>query len=55
MARSCANFPEWMKLRRPWRPKEPIPRIGPKTHDAGEAPFKVAKFHRSQQRGEVSA
>ena len=55
MARSCANLLERTKLRRPRRSKEPVPRVGPKGHDAGEAPFKVAKFHCSQQRGEVSA
>ena len=55
VARSGANLPERMQLRRPRRSKEPVPRVGPKAHDAGEAPFKVAKFHRAQQRGEVSA
>ena len=53
--RSGANLAERMQLRRPRRSKEPVPRVGPKTHDAGKARFKVAKFHRAQQRGEVSA
>src|SRR4029077_4746741 len=55
MARSCANLPERVQLCRPRLPKEPVPRVGPKAHDAGEAPFKVAKFHCPQQRGEISA
>src|SRR5580704_11942201 len=37
MARSAANLAERMKLRRPRRPKKPIPRFGPKTHDTGQA------------------
>ena len=44
-----------MQLRRARRPEEPVPRVGPKPHDAGKAAFEVAKFHRAQQRGEVSA
>ena len=55
MARSGANLAERMQFRRPRRPKEPVPRVGSKPHDAGEAPFQVAKFHRAQQRGEISA
>ena len=55
MARSGANLPERMQFRRPRRPKKPVPRVGPKPHDAGEVPFQVAKLHRAQQRGEVSA
>jgi hypothetical protein len=55
MARSGANLPEGMQLCRPRRPKEAVPRVGTEPHDAGKAPFQVAKFHRSQQRGEVSA
>ncbi len=44
-----------MKLRRSRRPKEPIPRVGPKTHDAGKARFQVAKLYCAHQRREVSA
>ena len=55
MARSGADLPERMQLRRPRRPKEPVPRVGPEPHDAGESAFEVAKFHRAQQRGEVAA
>ncbi len=55
MARSCANFAEHVQFRRPRRAKEPVPRVGPKAKDAGEARFEVAKFHRAQQCGEVSA
>src|SRR5271165_492863 len=55
MARSGANLPEGMQLCRPRRPKEAVPRVGTEPHDAGKAPFQVPKFHRSQQRGEVSA
>ena len=55
MARSGANLPERMQFRRPRRPKEAVPRVGSKPHDAGKASFQVAKFHRAHQRGEVSA
>ena len=37
------------------RSKKPVPRVGPKAHDAGKAPFKVAKLHCAHQRCEVSA
>ena len=53
--RSRANFAEQVQFRWPRRSKEPVPRVGPKTHDAGKARFKVAKLHRAQQRGKVSA
>ena len=52
---SCANLPELMQFRRPRRSKEPVPRVGPKAHDAGEARFQVAKINCAQQRGEVPA
>src|ERR1700741_2279997 len=55
MARSGANLPEWMQLCGSRRPKEPVPRVGPKTHDARKAPFKIAKFDRAHQRGKISA
>jgi hypothetical protein len=55
MARSCSNLPERMKLRGPGWSKEPVPRVGPKAHDAGESPFKIAKFNSPKQSGEVSA
>ena len=55
MARSGTNFAEGVQFRRPLRAKEPVPRLGPKAHDAGEARFQIAKFHRAQQRSEVSA
>jgi hypothetical protein len=54
MARPGTNFSKWMQLRRPWRPKELVPCVGPKSHDAGKLPFKVAKAHGAQQRGDVS-
>jgi hypothetical protein len=55
MARSSTNLLERMKLRRPRRPKEQVPRVGPEAQNAREASFKVAKFHGAQQRGEISA
>jgi hypothetical protein len=55
MARSGANLSERMQLFRPRRPKEAIPGVGTEPDNAGKASFQVAKFHRSQQRGEVSA
>ena len=55
MARSCSNLPERMKLRGPGWSKEPVPRVGPEAHDAGEARFQVAKLHCSQQRREFCA
>src|SRR5580704_1831785 len=55
MARPAANLAERMKLCWSRRPKQPIPRIGPKTHDAGKARFQVAKFYCTHQRLEVSA
>jgi hypothetical protein len=54
VARANTNFTEHMQLRRPRRSKESVPRVSPEAHDAGKAPFKVAKFHCAQQRGEVS-
>ena len=50
-----ANLPERVQFRRPRRPEEAVPRVGAEPHDAGQAPLEVAKFHRAQQRGEVSA
>jgi hypothetical protein len=55
MARSGSDLPERMQLCRPRWPKETVPRVGTKPHDTGKAPFQVTKFHRSQQRAEVSA
>jgi hypothetical protein len=55
MARSGANLPERMQFFRPRRPKEAVPRLGTEPHNAGKAPFQVAKFHCSQQRGNISA
>jgi len=52
---ACANLPERVQFRRPRRPKEPVPRVGPEAHDAGEARFQVAKLHCSQQRREFCA
>jgi hypothetical protein len=48
MTLACANLPERVQFRRPRRPKEPVPRVGPKPHDAAEARFQVAKLHCSQ-------
>ena len=36
-------------------PKEPVPRVGPKAHDAGEATFQIAKINCAQESGEVPA
>jgi hypothetical protein len=55
MARSGANLPERMQFFRPRRPKEAVPRLGTEPHNAGKAPFQVAKFQRSQQGGDISA
>jgi hypothetical protein len=55
MARSGANLLERMQFFRPRRPEEAIPRVRTDAHHAGKAPFQVAKFHCSQQRGDVSA
>jgi hypothetical protein len=55
MACPGAKLAEGMKVRRARLAKEPVPRVGPNSHDTGEARFKVAKFHRAQQSGEVSA
>ena len=55
VARSGANLPERMQIRRPRRPKELIPGAGPKPQDAGKSAFKVARSHRAYQRGQVCA
>jgi hypothetical protein len=55
MPLSGANLPEWMQLRRAWWPEQAVPRVGPESHDAGQARFDVAEFNRAQQRGKVSA
>src|SRR3984957_8356476 len=55
MARSRANLAEGMQCGGPRRPKEAVPRVGPKPHDAGNATFQVAEFHRAPQRAEISA
>ncbi len=55
MARTRANLPEGMQFRRPRRTEEAVPRVGSKSHDAGKSSFQVAKFHRAQQCGQVSA
>src|SRR5271166_231693 len=45
MASSRANFAEHAQFRWQRRSKEPVPRVGSKTYDAGKAPFKVPKLH----------
>ena len=43
-----ANLPERVQFRRPRRPEEAVPRVGPDPHDAGESCFQVAKFYGAQ-------
>src|SRR5882762_5502249 len=44
-----------MQFRRPRRPKEPVPCVRPKSHDAGEASFDIAKLHGAKQCRKVPA
>src|SRR5580704_14263414 len=55
MARPGANLVEGVEFSGPGQAKESVPCVGPKPHDAGKAGFNVAKFHRAQQGGQVSA
>src|SRR5208282_4311674 len=55
MARSAANLLEGVQFRWLRLSKEAVPRVRPKPHHAGKSSFQVAKFHRTHQRGEVSA
>jgi hypothetical protein len=50
MPRSGMKLAERMKLRRPRRPKDPVPRVGAKSQDAGKRSFQVAKSYGAQQR-----
>src|ERR1700689_4200292 len=53
MASSCANFAEHAQFRWQRLSKESLPRFGPKTHDAGKAPFKIPKLHCAHQRRKI--
>src|ERR1700740_3189607 len=55
MAFPSADLPERVQLLRPRRPKQSVPRIRPKSHDAGESSLNVAKLNGTKQRAEVSA
>ena len=55
MAPAGADLPERMQLLRPRRPEQAVPRLGADRHDAGQARFDVAKFHRAEQAGQVAA
>src|SRR2546421_6232398 len=55
MARSRAELTKGMQFGRPRLTEEPVPRLGPKSHDAGEIFAGLAKPDRTKQRGEVGA
>ena len=55
MASSCANFAEHAQFRWQRLSKDSLPRFGPKTHDAGKAPFKIPKLHCAHQRRKIRA
>ena len=55
MAWARTNLTEGVQLRRARRAEELVPGIGAKPHNASEAGFNVAKFHRANEGGEVCA
>src|ERR1700742_1970186 len=55
MARSGLDLPEWMQFGRARIPEQPVPRVRPYSHHAGEAGFKIAKLDRTKQPREVAA
>src|ERR1700678_1497806 len=55
MPRPRATLPERMYLRRPWRPKKPVPRLRPNPHYAGKPCFHIAMLHRAEYSAEVRA
>ena len=55
MARSGADLAERMKFGRARIPEQPVPRLGPDSHHAGEPGFEVAKLNRANQARKVRA
>jgi hypothetical protein len=55
MARSGAEFPEWVQLGRARLAEQAAPNRRSKPDDAGQSAFEVAKTDRAQQRREIGA
>ena len=53
VARISADLAERMQLRRTRRPKQAVPRVGAKSHDARKVPFAVAETYRAQQGSQI--
>ena len=55
MARACDHLLERVEHRRPRRPEQDVPRVGPERDDAREPPVEVALPDGANETGQVGA